>query len=452
MNKLLIIFYLATSVLGLGQDKDKVLSPRQMREDVDSLYSWYKDAHPDPFVTLDERTFDNTIDSLKNTLNRNMTKAQFYTAIAGLQRYFDLHSHIGYSKRMYKEMKGDYPLPRFEEEGGKVFFNLGGARCELLRVNGTTPCQVESNFEAYDNILEPSKNHNFLDALLAYLARNVYFDKLTLAYRSGGKEDSVSYSRVEPSRKALRTSKNMNDKRLRETFFVYDTVRNAALLEINTFFPRMISFSKVLDDYFDTLEWKHIDTVFVDITRNRGGLVMTEERTASYFIPEGEHRAGSIIWKQSRTLKRKRKFNFLNVETEGDMVKLLGTQNGTFRHKEEYISSRATDRKYRGKVFVVQSRHSYSAATLFAAHLKEFAHATVIGEEGQVKAMFANPLMLPLPNSKLLFTVSSMFIKGAGAGRRNGVVPDIPYHMYDTDEEFTIEQLLKIIHQNKIIN
>ncbi|MDY5969431.1 MAG: hypothetical protein SPJ13_05415 [Bacteroidales bacterium] len=126
-----ILLLLTFSVLGYAQDANKMLTPLQMREDVDSLYAWYKETHPNPFAVLDEEAFDRTIDSLKNSLDRDKTKAQFYTTIVGLQRFFDLHSRIGYSKKMMSKLDAYFQLPRFEERDGKVYIRLDTARYEV---------------------------------------------------------------------------------------------------------------------------------------------------------------------------------------------------------------------------------------------------------------------------------------------------------------------------------
>ncbi|MDY5969430.1 MAG: S41 family peptidase, partial [Bacteroidales bacterium] len=195
--------------------------------------------------------------------------------------------------------------------------------------------------------------------------QNVYLDSITLTYCAGGKERTTTYNGVATSRKEKRANRKKTGKMNRETFFTYDTIRNVALMEINTFQPRNGRFNKVLDAYFDTLAWKRIDTVFIDISCNRGGGLQVEERVASYFVPNGGYRAGSVMWKQSRLLEKTHRLDHWMRRAGGVRETPTSLHNGTYYQEEIVIRSSLTDRKFQGKVYVVQSRHSFSAATLF---------------------------------------------------------------------------------------
>lgn len=204
--------------------------------------------------------------------------------------------------------------------------------------------------------------------------------------------------------------------------------------------PSKNSFVKQLRAYVDSLRYNGIDTLFVDITRNRGGLVALEGRAAAMFVL-GSNPSCNLIYKQSRLLMKNR----MGVDLSyGD------AKQGDYYEKPERMSSdNSNAATYQGKIYVVQSRHSYSAATLFATHMQEYAHATIVGEENQVKAMFANPLWLTLPNSKFNFICSSVMIRPVGRNKTSGVLPDIPFSMYNTDEELSIPQLLEVVEESE---
>lgn len=471
-----LLLLIGFSSVAAAQDRNKMLSVAEMHEDIDSLYSWLLQVHPKPDMVLKTAQWQCIIDSLKQTMNRPVSKATFFFALSDLNKYLDLHSQIYGSKKMRKQFgEKTFDLPHFCEDKGDVllsmdsqFYRLSAVQVCIPEITGTrttlaTPQQIEQEFLQNDNLVEPSKNHNFRDALMSYLLRRTYVDTIVLLCQpieQGGEQwprtpiipvksseqnsaprhvshDSIFLTLIP---REVDKKQQKKTKLGRELHLVCDSTRHVALLEINTFMPSKNSFVKQLRAYVDSLRYNGIDTLFVDITRNRGGLVALEGRAAAMFVL-GSNPSCNLIYKQSRLLMKNR----MGVDLSyGD------AKQGDYYEKPERMSSdNSNAATYQGKIYVVQSRHSYSAATLFATHMQEYAHATIVGEENQVKAMFANPLWLTLPNSKFNFICSSVMIRPVGRNKTSGVLPDIPFSMYNTDEELSIPQLLEVVEESE---
>ena len=72
----------------------------------------------------------------------------------------------------------------------------------------------------------------------------------------------------------------------------------------------------------------------------------------------------------------------------------------------------------------------------------------MIGEEGEIKAFYADPLQVVLPKSKFVVTYSSMFGRFVGKEKNRGVVPDIPYNIYDPTTPLSMKELEELTNNN----
>lgn len=80
-----------------------------------------------------------------------------------------------------------------------------------------------------------------------------------------------------------------------------------------------------------------------------------------------------------------------------------------------------------GKLFVLIGRRTFSSAVLFANQLQMQTNAIFIGEPtAQGPKFYGNPQFIELPNSKLVFMVSSrLAISGFPFDKRKSIIPDI---------------------------
>lgn len=106
---------------------------------------------------------------------------------------------------------------------------------------------------------------------------------------------------------------------------------------------------------------------------------------------------------------------------------------------------------FNGKVFLLTDRNSYSMSGMFAAILKDYNRATIVGEEtGGLANPHGSNVKITLPHSKFNFTVStSRAYRPSGIFDNRGVIPDIqvPYDVLTRANN--IEDLLKVISEAK---
>lgn len=82
--------------------------------------------------------------------------------------------------------------------------------------------------------------------------------------------------------------------------------------------------------------------------------------------------------------------------------------------------------RFKGNVYLLTSRLTFSSATLFAATVKDFGFGTIVGEEtGGLPTLYGDCIYITLPNSGLGCSVScKYFVRPSGIDDGRGVLPD----------------------------
>ena len=217
----------------------------------------------------------------------------------------------------------------------------------------------------------------------------------------------------------------------------YDTLNSVAIFELNTFMPKkfsqQIKFMKIINSVFDTLKQKNINRLYIDLTCNNGGLIAFEEYLLGYLITDNKAKVSwDLIMKQSQQ-RRKQRGNFPIIE------------DGKYKQERHYFYPTDKKNKFKGEVYVIQSRHSFSAASTLASQLQTYRQSIVIGEECQIKAVYTDPIVIVLPHSKFLFSCATGFIRNVGSEKTRGVIPDIQHKIYNPYEEISVKQVEEMI-------
>ena len=210
-------------------------------------------------------------------------------------------------------------------------------------------------------------------------------------------------------------------------------------MRVNTFMPSSrLDFQDSIYTYFKRLKEKEITRLYIDITQNSGGLVALTGFLAGFFIDSKEEIYAGTWTSKASDERDMQRFDFL----------LRKGDKGDYTQRKYTFNPSISTPKFKGDVYVVQSRNSYSAAAIFASLIQHYYNkCKVIGEEGEIKAFYADPLQVVLPKSKFVVTYSSMFGRFVGKEKNRGVVPDIPYNIYDPTTPFSMEELETITNK-----
>jgi C-terminal processing protease CtpA/Prc len=125
--------------------------------------------------------------------------------------------------------------------------------------------------------------------------------------------------------------------------------------------------------------------------------------------------------------------------------------NGTrYPYELPMVMPRA-DPRFRGHVWVLVDRHSYSNAASVAALVQDYGFGTIIGEEtADVASNYASVQHFTLPRTGIVVTYpKSHFIRPNGKDEVAGVRPDIPIERpaVTVDGDVVLNEAIRIIGQ-----
>ena len=431
MKKTLFFLFLLCSCTIFSQKSDKMLKVDAMHEDLDYFYATLLETHPYPYLIISQDTWKQTIDSLKTSITTPLTIKEFLIKISVLNKYLDAHSKIAGPKKILKKMKAPLDLPFFEEDDNQRVFVMdakSGDTIELLSVDNKPLEEIRSFCKDRYSLVEPMKDANFLNYMRWYCNTNLITDSVCYTYKDKNGNTLLAHFKRNKEKKDIKS--------LRQYNLICDSINSVALMEINTFMPKLIRMGKYKKDvgkYFNELKDKNINTLFIDVSCNSGGSVALVNWLASFFIKESSIYVGTDTQKFSKH-RNKQKLDWL----------VYNNREG-FVQKKSYWNTTSSEPKFFGNVYVIQSRDSFSGASVFASLMQYYVkNCKIIGEEGEVKAFYADPLIFTMPNSKLRFSLSSMYGRFVGKDKQKGVVPDIHYNIYDSQKIFSIEDVMNM--------
>lgn len=428
-----ILFCIIVLLIGGGvfsQNKNNILSVEDMHADLDFYLQSLQDIHPNPYIVLSEEDFKIKIDSIKKQITTPLSKKEFYLHLSSMNRYTDLHTRVAGSRKMIKQLKNYYLLPKFSMEERNVYFvDDNQIKQQIKTINGEDINTIIDFFLSRRNLVEVSNEYNFLD-ILSYWLNEHFFDG-TLQIKTLSSNLGTTLREYKP------VNKPQESKRDRLYRLDYDTLNSVAIFELNTFMPKkfsqQIKFMKIINSVFDTLKQKNINRLYIDLTCNNGGLIAFEEYLLGYLITDNKAKVSwDLIMKQSQQ-RRKQRGNFPIIE------------DGKYKQERHYFYPTDKKNKFKGEVYVIQSRHSFSAASTLASQLQTYRQSIVIGEECQIKAVYTDPIVIVLPHSKFLFSCATGFIRNVGNEKTRGVIPDIQHKIYNPYEEISVKQVEEMI-------
>lgn len=430
---LFILVALWLAINAFSQEANKMMKVKDMLKDIDVFYENLIDIHPYPFMILSQQEWKQKVDSLKETITEPMTKREFFLEMSKFNAYLDLHSGLHAPKKVVKKMRRAMVFPKFDQDANdKVFFTKDNEKYLLVSVGGKNIKEIDKFFSERNSMVEPMYMPTFLNKIRTFCSFNMVEDSIEYKYQNEKGETLTAYFK--------RSTKKSKTKNNTGTSLTIDTVKSVAVMRVNTFMPSSkADFQDSIYTYFERLKEKNVQRLYIDITQNSGGYAILTGFLAGFFIDKQEDiYAGTWISKSSDARDVQR-LDFL----------IRSGEKGDYTQRKFTFNPKISEPKFNGDVYVVQSRNSYSSAAIFASLMQHYCKkCKIIGEEGEIKAFYADPLKVVLPNSKFIVTYSSIFGRFVGKEKNRGVVPDIPYNIYDPNTPLSMKELEELTNNN----
>jgi|GEM_PF-1386709 C-terminal processing protease CtpA/Prc len=465
----------------------KILDAAQMRQELDFLEKKLKDVHPEPFHYLTEVEFNNRLSGLRNSLPESMNREKWYLELARLiASLHDGHTAVFYPDDFRRE---------YFQQGGKIMpFRI------LLQDDFSV--QIQDNFTT-DSLLDSARlleiNAKPVDELIGEMRKLTFGEsdvfRNAQVSRYFGRMYWFLYGHTDSLRIKLRLNNGsvherklpmLSDKEYDEVIrkkypqgqttgkwrnMVYTpmqgrSVGRLSLMDFNLYKGYKDSIRAV----FKSMAENKTDTLLLDLRGNGGGEFNITEEINHYLLDTPWVLVSRAKIKMSDDFyaafpKVLKVLKFLPKNLIIRLASALMTKNTRIRKTELsrdaytripsyqiYTKPRkhfSRDYFFRGKVFLFTDRHSYSMSGMFAAIMKDYGRAVLVGEE---TGGLANPhgatTLLKLPVSGFSFSVSTArAYRPSGIFDDAGVKPDVPVAYDKLSRARTTEQMLELMRR-----
>ncbi|HAD15253.1 MAG TPA: hypothetical protein DCF33_22735 [Saprospirales bacterium] len=443
------------------------------------------EVHPEPYHFISQKEFEERMERVKSNL-KPMTKELWYVELAGLIAAL----HDGHTALYYP----NEDRAQYFKQGGKVFpfwIYLDDDQRVIVQSQFLQDARLDStvileiNQKPIDEVIDNMRLMTFGESdLFRYRQISYRFNRMYwLLY---GHTDSVLLKTrlangdiYEKHAACLESAQY--DSLIRILFpvspvpkrahldFTYLKDRSVGLLTLHDF-STYKGYRDSIKTVFRQIQEHRIDTLFLDLRDNGGGEHSVTEEINHYLLKTPWVLVSKAKVKMSPAFygafpKALRAFRFLPkkpilklaaaVMTKNTKIQKITVERDSVSREpiyEIYTRPRQHYSKkhfYEGVVYLLTNRNSYSMSGMFAAIMKDYQRAIIVGEEtGGLANPHGSNVALTLPHSKFQFTVStSRAYRPSGVFDHLGVQPDIPVSYSELKDAESIEELLKLVHE-----
>lgn len=450
MKKLTILFILLTAIVKLEAQQSETLTAAQMREDINYYFDFLKNNHPNLYLKYSPTQYDSLQQALLKQCTSSLSRKDFNRQLLLLNQYTDGHTGITWTEIKHSSF---FYFP---------YFTLRSDSCFL----GNELIQTVNNRNIKEIISEIKKGYSWENHPLSNEARiNKAFPILLSSYyqidppyfiqlknRETGEihVDTIPIKKVASNKDPIFQFKFYPEESIALLFY------NACLIPGNS----EDFFEKALKKAFFQMKEQKIQYLFIDLRLNGGG----------------NSRANELIFKHLKSKKYKGTYyckvnpHTISVKEAKKANQEYLKKNGTNFWKRYKIKKRikrlerkipyycstgidslseiipANKKGFEGKVFVIKSRITYSAAADFCTSVKQRNIGILIGEEcGQYFPYAGNMVDAFLPNSHIQFRYATKITYDPDTYLKNGFLqPDI---WYDVNKELELKDYINILRK-----
>ncbi len=445
MRLLWFIFLIMAKLLNiLGQDT-LLLSPKQMKKDIDFFFNFVSEVHPNMYAFVPKDSMEKRKCELYEKCLKPLTKFEFQREIRQLNSMFDGHTAIIY--KTYPDAPGELFFPlNVIAKGKQLYLAEDEDDREILSINDIPVPHLLQVMTRTFNV----ENKAMHDLEITFSFPRFLFvlttcrSPFTLCVKDKTGKDSVfTINGKEQVHAWTRLfTGTMKD------FSIYDS-ESIAILNYNscryTDKKEIDEFAEWVDWVFKKLSDDGIKHLFIDISHNGGG----NPKINDIIFRKIEHDSVSYplfneIKISSQLLKRDVPLFFLRPVARIKYGKNYGT---TLKITYSPVKG------YNGNIYLIQGPVTFSAALEMAAWFRYSGRATIIGEEtGGMTAGYTNVIMAQLPYSKFPIQSSCNYYEYPNGQMDRGFLPDVPIKLDYTKAQYELEDLkrfLKMIEENK---
>ncbi|MBL4618961.1 MAG: hypothetical protein JKX88_02535 [Marinicaulis sp.] len=443
----------------LAQEKpwDKEIPTEDVRSDFEALYEGLQSAHADLYVHREKSDYDALYEQTRNSFTQPLSL--FETKIAFQQ--FTAYGNVAHASI---EFPGD-AFQAFREEGGKtfpIFLRIAEGRAyvgedysghaainvgdEILSLNGAPIAGWLAKTAAHISADTPYIAHSLLEFFFPkyvwLITGEVPHFELTLRANDGSRKQVTVNARThaeqrEEARKhstAFALDSNERISKMHDNAIAYlrpgpfYNVEDPNALWDNT------AFTAFIDASFESYLAAKAKTLIIDLRQNPGGDNSFSDHMVAWIADERFRFYSAFLVRSSdeAAASNQARLDASPGAVEG-VSGLFAKKYGEVPRGEifEFDIPFAEPRKgaqFKGEVYVIVNRHSYSNAVNVAAIVQDYKFGTIVGEKTSDMATTYGAMetfVLPVTGIKVAFPKAHI-IRPSGDRNSDGVTPDWP--------------------------
>ncbi|MAJ71057.1 MAG: hypothetical protein CBB67_012230 [Alteromonadaceae bacterium TMED7] len=432
-----IIVILLCSLLGCGGMKDwihpdvdktftgQTFTAQQLQQDLDYLVATMSRGHPAFEQYVDSEQFSAQVERLSAQLKDNMTRKQAFAVLGQLTPYFnDGHSILFplLAEFTYAEEAGIQTFPfgvnvrdgkirlarAYQRRGDQKTLAAGS---EIVSINGHAASEIIARLTPMSHGESPALRESMLSLLFHYWLFAVFDVKgdIQLALKDNSKTTTLTLLNDQHWERAGAGQED------NELTFITPQV---AYLRVESFDvdTEQGAYDAFINESFKQIRQQKAQTLIIDIRGNTGGQsdagaqiiqYLTDKPVPQGFVAIEKLNSDTIGW-----------FGYRGEP--GEVIELSVESDGM-------IEPVAPSLQFKGDVWGVIDRMSYSAAILFATTIQDNQLGKLMGEPtGGYANQTGNLTPFYLPNTRLLMLAPGRYIvRPSGNKAKQPVMPDV---------------------------
>ncbi|MDK2924082.1 MAG: hypothetical protein PWQ90_1523 [Pseudothermotoga sp.] len=412
----------------------QMLSADEVLQDAEFVYQKLRDVHPNIFHTLSKLEAEEEFSKLKSRLSTQQyweLREAFKLLSEFVALFKDGHTYLSITDQFYEYLSANGKVApifvSFADEGIFVLADVEGKIKEpglLMFLNGISAEKLK------DEIL---RMISYERVSFAYVKASKLFHQYCWVIFKEPQSFEVEYltdqgvqQKIELAPVSFEEYKTRRDQLnlSNEKLWDFSTIEeDTAILRIDTFgssYERDLK--QFIKEAFERVKKEGIQNLIIDLRGNGGGDSKIAEYLYSFVSDEPYRVYAEVHVKYSDDAIKK-----LKIFDPLLLFRIKVLKQETIVYRNSLKKPKKNDLLFNGNLFLLVGPQTFSAASDFAAMIKDLKIATIVGEEtGGLASSYGDVLPLTLPNTKLRLGVSfKYFVRCGGFDDKRGVIPDL---------------------------
>ena len=413
---------------------DVSLSKHNALDDVAEAFAIIESVHPNPYTVASREQIARSRAALESRLAETQNRTELFLGLAPIIASMrDGHTSLRLPMGDFEDRFGDAVFPidvTFVESSLFVKRDFSGklpVGAEITQIGGRSVSDIVDRLQRLQHAeLLPARRQNIAKYFPAYLALELEMKSpFEVHYKLTAKPGSEKVARSKRI-SGLAASKLRKKRSQVESLSPYDYSpfpnSKLGLISYNVCAPGP-RFDAFLQTTFEQIERSRLDALVIDVRKNGGGSARANVALFDYITDKPYRMVSGGEVKVSALVKKK-----VGREAFENRFAPWDTPDGTVVSEDDVPlrEPRKNPLRYKGPVYVLTGVGTQSSALNFAAAVKDYKLATIVGQEtGDPATAFGDLEVFRLKRSGLeLYVSTKFFVRPSGDRKRRGVVPD----------------------------